>query len=301
MSDNARSLAAGAWRGDGGWYGWAEAPDKPRPTEAAQPASPDLTAIKQSSDLHVTQEVVSRLIDRYTADRQLAPLIVRFLDTHWRSYMKQLFDRVGEKSDTWRTALTNTLNLIWSLQPKKDDESRRRLYELLPELFHWIHAVLKSQQVSVPEEDVFFAELASIQVAALSSYNGSSDNGNSAGSADPAANAHGESDSSAGQWGNVADVIAERTDSDDRPTSQPGTAPTAKEMRPGSEHLQGLVVGKYVEFHSRRTTKRVMRLEWISGNGGAYLFRDQGSGDTLFLTADRCIQCLLDHSAAILG
>lgn len=252
----------------------------------------DSDPVKHKAEPEVAREVVSRHFDRHTGDQPLPPLIARFLDTHWRSYMAKIYFLQGERSQAWRTALENTENLTWSLQPKRDDESRRRLYALLPELFQWVHSVLKSARVAVPEEDAFFAELARLQVAALHAAKHSDARPGHDGELQPA----GDESLTLGQVG-----VAENAEMVDSPHSQPGREQAPAQRNQESDVLRNLVIGATVQLQSDRATKRILRLEWISRGGGVYLLRDQKRGDALCLTAARCIQCLRDGSFRVLN
>jgi len=299
MTERAWYLAAGGRENDSVQsLRKLELPVANRKKKVTRPVVTNLTATKRKSNPQVAQNVVSGVLDGYADDQRLPPLIMRFLDTHWRSYMKQLYLREGDLSGTWRNALKNTENLTWSLRAKNDDESRRRLYILLPELFQWIHAVLKSQQAPIAEEDTFFAELAQLQVAALHP-----DTVEAAESATVAKKglASGSGENPVAPSNDVGAGIEDSTALPDQKILQPEANRTAKESRPKSGPLAGLAIGAYVKFQGKRTTNRVMRLEWISRSASVYLFRDQSNGDALCLTADRCVQCLQERSAVVLS
>jgi len=299
MTDKARDFPAGGRKPEGERSARrSEAPVTKRETEAVRPTFSDLNAMKQKSDVEVAHKVVSGLLARHTKKQPLPSRIVRFLGTHWRLYVQQLYLREGGQSEAWHKALKNTENLIWSLQPKRDDESRRRLYDLLPELFQWVHAVLKSQQVPVSEEDQFFADLAKMQVAALHAEREGPVAKLAPGAAPPEAVA---GDPPANEIGDAESGIATEPEPTDETDLRPEKQEQAKSSRrPESGPLRDLVIGAYVEFKSERAANRIMRLEWISGNAGVYMFRDQKKGDSLCLTADRCIQCLRERTAVVL-
>jgi len=262
---------------------------------ADPPTLTDLNAGKPGSRVENVRKAVSHLFDRYRGNHPLPPPIAHFLDEHWRSYMTQIFVRGGDQSETLRKALERTKLLLWSLQPKRDDVSRRRLHAVLPELFQWVHAVLRSQNVARSDEDLFFADLAQLQLDALN-----------ANAPDIAGSALGGASQSTGdssperQNPSEGERIGKFSQPADHQRSLLETERPAKAPKPESGLLQGLAIGTYVEFHSKRATKRVMRLEWISGRAGVYLFREESSGDALCLTADRCLQCLSEGSAVVL-
>jgi hypothetical protein len=264
--------------------------------EASDPPTlTDLNAVKPGSRVESARKAVSHLFDRYSGNHPLPPPIARFLDEHWRSYMTQIFVRDGDQSEILRKALEHTKLLMWSLHPKRDDVSRRRLHAVLPELFQWVHTVLRSQNVARSDEDLFFADLAQLQLDAL--------NANAqdiAGSGLGGANQSTADSSPQSQNCNEGEHIGKFPQPADHQRSRLETERPAKAPKPKSDLLQGLAIGTYLEFHSKRATKRVMRLEWISGRAGVYLFREESSGDALCLTADRCLQCLNEGSAVVL-
>jgi hypothetical protein len=264
--------------------------------EAADPPTlTDLNAVKSGARVEGARKAVSHLFDRYSGNHPLPPPIARFLDEHWRSYMTQIFVRGGDQSEILRKALKHTKLLMWSLQPKRDDLSRRRLHAVVPGLFQWIHTVFRSQNVDRSGEDLFFADLAQLQLDAL--------NANAqdiAGSALGGASQSTTDSSPERQNPSEGDRIRKFSQPADHQRSRLETERPAKAPKTKSDPVQGLTIGTYVEFHSKRATKRMMRLEWISGRAGVYLFREESSGDALCLTADRYLQCLSEGSAVVL-
>ena len=286
-----RSVGGSERDGSGPVPGPKKAVTPGRKKEVVARAFSDSDDEKRKAEPDVARKVVSRQLDRHTGDRPLPPLIARFLDTHWRSYMAQIYFLEGERSEAWRTALENTEDLTWSLRPKLDDESRKRLYDLLPGMFQWVHTVMKSARVAVPEEDAFFAELARLQVAALHAVQHRDPRPGLGGTPQAA----GEEDLAVWQAN-----IAENAEKLDLPRSQPERDPVPAQGNEESDVLENLIIGASVQLQSDRATKRILRLEWISRGGGVYLFRDQKRGDALCLTAARCIQCLREGSVSVL-
>jgi len=126
-----------------------------------------LDTAKPTSEPGVATKVVARLLDQHVAKQPLPPLIVGFLEQHWRFYLVRLCVAEGEEGPGWHNAIEHTNKLLWSLQPKKDSASRKRALGLLLELFQWIHTILESQYVPISDEDTFFAGLAQLYAATL--------------------------------------------------------------------------------------------------------------------------------------
>lgn len=69
-----------------------------------------------------------------------------------------------------------------------------------------------------------------------------------------------------------------------------------------SKLLRKLAVGASIEFSGRRSTKRVLYVKSISGQGGVYFFHDDDTHDTILcLTAVRLSQYLREGFARILN
>jgi hypothetical protein len=240
--------------------------------------------------------LVSRHLEHQVNKHRVPSTIARFLDTYWRSYMTQLCVTVGEQSEAWRKALENTENLTWSLQPKRDDASRKRLYVILPGLFQWVHTVLKSQGVATEEEDLFFSGLSRLQVAALNP-----DKSRIAAPKPAAVEKPAASNKVAEPSDNGEDGVAVKAETESSRRRLPVSDQKKKKHNAESDVLGNLVIGAFVALQSDRATRRVLRLEWISRGGGVYLFRDQKRGDALCYTAERCTECLRKGSISVMS
>jgi len=282
---------------------WSKGPLTRQRKEAVLRVLSDLEALKRKEDEPedepaVVHEVVTHHLDLCTLGHRIPSLISGFLETHWHPYMTQLYLVEGEGSEAWRDAIENTENLIRSVQPKGDDKSRQELYDILPDLFQWVHAVLASRQVAVADEDAFFAALSRLHVDSLRCGGQRPTRSSPGAEMAPVA-----TDAAVAPRGNIRDQVADIADVPEPDLPQPEIKQVSEATDSHSEPkpLRDLVVGTSVEFQSERATKRVLRLEWISGRGGVFLFRDENRGDALCLTADRCIECLREGSASILG
>lgn len=256
-------------------------------------SEPEVTELPVSAD--DGRAVVSRYLGFCTKDKPLPPLIAGFLATHWRTYMANLYAGEGEQSEAWSIALQNTVKLVWSVQPKPDDRSRQRLYKLIPELFSWVHQVLDAQ-VSVAEEDRFFAELAKLHAAALNTNARAPSGGTRVDGQKSRQGPEARESPRAPQA--VADEV--RPPGDSVPETPAEPPEPAHDTKPVADSQSRLAVGSWVEFQGERATRRVLRLEWISKGGGVYHFRDQKRDDSLCLTAARFAQLMQENAVSIL-
>lgn len=124
-------------------------------------------AATQAAELQESQAGISRHVNRYAKKRGLPPLIASFLNTHWRSYLLQSHLVDGEDSQNWREGVKAMKDLAWSVRPKKDPISRRRVIAMIPQLYQRLHVGLESMGLSATEHDAFFAELSKLHQAAL--------------------------------------------------------------------------------------------------------------------------------------
>ena len=288
-----------------GWFSLPDDQASPKSQPPRNPVSASGTAkeqtavgssdtVRRRAEQETADEAVARQITRYNREWPLPPLIRQFLNTHLRAYMTQLHRREGSRSEAWRTGWQYMEKLSWSVQPKLDDESRHQLYVLLPDLFQWLHFLLKARQVSRNEEDAFFAELATLQVDALHGREGAI---GEAASVAPDGPLPGVAPTMKGTGNPVAGQHA----GDEVGLSHRASRTGALSRAPGEESdtLDALVVGARMELRGERASRRLLRLEWISRGGGVYFFRDQERDDALCLTADRCKQYLRDGLASI--
>ncbi|MCG6861957.1 MAG: DUF1631 domain-containing protein [Chromatiaceae bacterium] len=264
-------------------------------TEGTGSAPATLEAAKQSSDIETANEIVSRLLGAQIVEHPLPPIVARFITTHCRFYLIDLYFAEGDHGQNWRNALEETEKLIWSLQPKQDKDDRKRLFALLPDLFQWVHTVLKSQRLTATDEDAFFAELARLHAVALRPQEQSIGASRSSEVIDFSASAkpiETQNDSAATNDSVTQReaLLPQKSRKDEPPKIDNG----------GSDQLSNLRIGSWVEFSNERSTTRVMRLKWISGQKSALLFADHHTEGELFVTAKRLNERLLEGSARVL-
>jgi len=261
---------------------------------SANRASSEYDPPTHGGDCETTGDVVSRHLDRCTENRLLPPSIAQFLDDHWRSFLTGVYAREGDQGQTWLDVLKTTEDLTWSVQPKTDEPSRKAFFKLLPDLQQRLHSALISAGWAVKDEDAFFSELALLHVAALhpktpsKPIRASGDTRGRAGEACEIPSGYGTS----GKRVNGA-----------RAAHPSGTVPDAESapatMGAKRESPENLNVGVSVRFTGEYATSRTLRLTWISRQGGVYFFRNEDTGETLYLTSASLAARLHAGSASV--
>ncbi len=253
-----------------------------------------LEAAKRFSEPEAAEKV-TRLLNQHTSKHPLPSLIVRFFQQHCQPYLVRLYVHEGERSRSWHNATDCIEKLVWSVQPKYDDASRKLLFSLLPDLYQWVHGALRPQRLTAADTNAFFAELAQLNAATLD------------------AETHGAG-ASPDRQANPSFVLAKQTEyqfSAPKEKTHPPKAPSPLRPQAGGEpppsaskaeadQLSEIRIGHRVEFHSSRGKAQLMQLRWISRSGSVYLFSDDHTGGELFVTAARLKQRLGEHSARAL-
>lgn len=266
------------------------------PGAPVSPESAGLCTGRRTSELEKAGQVVSTLLDRLCADRLLPELVTSFLDRHWRPYLMWLHLVHGDDRRRCAAVVAMTEELIWSLQPKSDAASRKRLYGLLPRLYKGLHAGLEVAGVGVSEQDDFFADLARLHAGSLSPSKSPI-----AGSAADAANPFARRSSPAERRRDDSARGAESAEAVGPPPARPGTKPAPPEARTETKPISKLRIGTWLEFSNERAEKRVLRLKWISKQGSVFFFHDHHRGIPICVTAERISERLRDGSASIVG
>jgi hypothetical protein len=265
-----------------------------RQKEGARRALAALRVTHEETEAGVAEGVVARLIERHTAMQGLPDLIVGFLHKDVRRHLVELYLVEGEDSSSWKTSLRNVEQLVWSVQAKCNEESRKRLFSLLHGLYEWVHGVLEPRMIA-SAEDAFFSELSRLHAVALSAESSRGDRYRD-----------GETQRPVSGMDCLAD---ERLTPGEGPPSESRTCPVyprpstpdrypALPSEPGGD--PGLRIGSWVNFRKSCTTSRVMSLKWISGDGGVYVFASENTGEQMCITSERFKQRLQEQSACLL-
>src|SRR5581483_4414568 len=98
---------------------------------------------------------------------QLPNFLATFLRNNWTRAMERTYLEEGEESDTWAQRLATLDDLVWSVQPKKSGEDRKRLVALLPSLLKRMNVSLQQVPWAPNEREQFMANLVEAHAAAV--------------------------------------------------------------------------------------------------------------------------------------
>jgi len=196
------------------------------------------------------------------------PAVVRdFIDGLWRAVLHHTGRASGTAGEAWTAAVTTMDDLVWSVTPKQGEAERQRLLAMLPGLLERLQQGLQAIDRQ-GEWSEFFSALMAFHMRALRS-------------ADPAA---------AAEQAPVAQAHAVPSEQDspatgDRatPPETPGDAVDAETADVHLRRARNLALGTWVEFRTPRGRRKKLRLSWVSGMRGVYLFTnaDDENGMTI--------------------
>jgi len=225
-----------------------------------------LTERLQQRERHeLAREVAQKAIVARLANDGLPELVRRFVANTWIKVLTRTLLEGGEEGAAWREASTTLDDLVWSVLPKYDAESRRKMVQRLPALLRDVKAGMKAAAMDEGEQKQFFAELVQFHAAALKA-------GVAPGDAVQPAQAH-----SVGRGAGTA----------------PGDEPT-----PGSLELDLLHRGSWVELRDESGGVRRVRLTWISPARTMYLFANRQGQRALALTRNELTRRFASGEAA---
>lgn len=95
------------------------------------------------------------------------PSIRRFLTDHWIRVMQRAAEYGGPDGTHWQESRTTIEELLWSIQPRRTPDERKRLVALVPTLLKRINTELDTLNVSTEERAPFLNACFDLQTAAL--------------------------------------------------------------------------------------------------------------------------------------
>lgn len=136
----------------------AELAERSRKVSERQEAT-DLAEIK-------AEEIFEQVLKEGMGD-DVPSLVVEFLSRHWPLVFKNALLNGGPSGPQWGVALQTLVDLLWSLQPKVDQDERQRMLTMLPGLLRRIGGCLDIGQVAAPDRTPFLDALVQLHSAAL--------------------------------------------------------------------------------------------------------------------------------------
>jgi hypothetical protein len=190
----------------------------------------------------------------------------------------------GEESDSWMLALATLDDLVWSVQPKRTAEERRKLVAMLPNLLKRLHGGLQGITWEAGERERFMANLVEAHAAAVKPSLASvpmptTAVAEAAAAAAEAASAKGDVETAA-----KARALAEAMAPAPPP---PPPEPTVEIVQDRfAELAASLERGMWIEFEGEDGQLAFAKLAWVSPLRGTYLFTNRQGQKAVSLTAD---------------
>jgi hypothetical protein len=118
------------------------------------------------------RQEIARVVSRSEIEKRLETHAVpnflgSFLRDNWITTLVQSHLQDGEESEAWASALATLDDLVWSVQPKRTSEERRKLVAMLPNLLKRLHGGLQNVGWEAGERERFMGNLVEAHAAAV--------------------------------------------------------------------------------------------------------------------------------------
>ncbi len=235
------------------------------------------------------RQEIARMVARSEIEKRLETQTVpnflgSFLRNYWINVLAQLHLQ-GEESETWVLGLTTLDDLVWSVQPKRTGDERRKLVAMLPNLLKRLHRGLQNVAWEPGEREQFMANLveahaASVKPSLASVPMPTTAVAEAAAAAAEEASAKGDS-ATAAKARALADAMAPA------PPPPPPPEPAVEIVQDHfAELAASLERGMWIEFEGEDGQLAFAKLAWVSPLRGTYLFTNRQGQKAVSLTAD---------------
>ncbi|MDZ7655722.1 MAG: DUF1631 domain-containing protein [Sulfurimicrobium sp.] len=124
----------------------------------------ELTGLSAQVVHHREQAEISRIMAHDEVRRRIhtphLPEVIRsFLAGCWESVLAAAYTKAGEDGASWNRAIATMDELVWSVEPKRVPEDRKKLVALLPGLLKHLQDGMVQAGLPDTERDQFFARL----------------------------------------------------------------------------------------------------------------------------------------------
>ena len=239
--------------------------------------------INQRDRQEIARVVANSEIEKRLEMHTVPNFLGSFLREHWIGVLSQLHLQ-GEESETWAASLATLDDLVWSVQPKRASEERRKLVAMLPNLLKRLHGGLQNVTWEAGERERFMANLVEAHAAAVKPSLASvpmptTAVAEAAAAAAEEATAKGDVETAA-----KARALAEAM----APAPPPEPVPPAVEIVQDrfAELAASLERGMWIEFEGEDGQLAFAKLAWVSPLRGTYLFTNRQGQKAVSLTAD---------------
>ena len=245
----------------------------------------------QSSAEEINQrdrEEIARMIGRSEIEKRIeAHTVPNFLGTFlretWLGTLVQMHLQGGEESEAWALALATLDDLVWSVQPKRSSEERKKLVAMLPNLLKRLHGGLQNVGWNSGEREQFMSNLVEAHAAAVKPSLAAEAVPTTAVAA--AASAAAEEAQAKGdeETATKARALAEAM----APAPPPAPEPVVEIVQDRYAELAAtLERGMWIEFEGDDGQLAFAKLAWVSPLRGTYLFTNRQGQKAVSLTAD---------------
>src|SRR5947208_6649413 len=235
------------------------------------------------------RQEIARVVARSEIEKRLETQTVpnflgSFLRDYWINVLAQLHLQ-GEESETWVLALTTLDDLVWSVQPKRTGDERRKLVAMLPNLLKRLHRGLQNVAWEPGEREQFMSNLveahaASVKPSLASVPMPTTAVAEAAAAAAEEATAKGDSETAAKARA-LAEAMAPA------PPPAPPPEPVVEIVQDHfAELAASLERGMWIEFEGEDGQLAFAKLAWVSPLRGTYLFTNRQGQKAVSLTAD---------------
>ena len=239
--------------------------------------------INQRDRQEIARVVANSEIEKRLEMHTVPNFLGIFLRQHWIGVLAQ-YHLQGEESDAWAIALSTLNDLVWSVQPKRASDERRKLVAMLPNLLKRLHGGLQNVAWEPGEREQFMANLVEAHAAAVKPSLASVPMPTTAVAEAAAAQAEEASAKGDVETATKARALAEAM----------APAPPPPPVEPAVEIVQdryaeiaaSLERGMWVEFEGEDGQLAFAKLAWVSPLRGTYLFTNRQGQKAVSLTAD---------------
>lgn len=240
--------------------------------------------IDQRDRLEIAQSVAHAEVELRLRQHATPTFLASFLRQQWTETLTQRYLRDGESSEGWTSALSTLDDLIWSVQPKRETEERKRLVAMLRNLLKRLQGGL----VNIPWEpggrEQFMTNLVEAHAAAVKPSLASAPMpttavAEAAAAAAEEASAKGDVETAA-KARKLAEAMAPA------PAPPPPEPPPEVPQDRFAEIAATLDRGMWVEFEGEDGQLAFAKLAWVSPLRGTYLFTNRQGQKAVSLSAD---------------
>ncbi len=256
-------------------------------SEEEEKAEANIQTSADEIDQRDRQEI-ARVVSRAEIEKRLEAHTVpnflgAFLREKWIGTLVQMQLQGGEESEAWGSALATLDDLVWSVQPKRTTEERKKLVATLPNLLKRLHGGLQNVGWQADEREQFMSNLVEAHAAAVKPSLAAvpmptTAVAEAAAAAAEEARAKGDVETAAKALA-LADAMA--------PAPPPAPEPMVEVVQDHfSELAATLERGMWIEFEGDDGQLAFAKLAWVSPLRGTYLFTNRQGQKAVSLTAD---------------